>query len=342
MQKSEYLFPGKQVTHHCFGEIEQLELLYPKERIVVITDTNVRRSIGNRLDGWRMIVIEPGEIQKQQGTVDHIIGELVKLEADRDTCIIGVGGGVITDIAGYVAGIYMRGLNFGFVPTSILAAVDASMGGKNGIDRGLYKNLVGLIRQPPFLLTDLSLLKTLPQEEWVNGFAEIIKHAAIKDEELFEELEKTSLETYQNDEEALQKLIDRNVKIKMGVVTRDETEQGERKLLNFGHTFGHAVENLYNLPHGHAISIGMNMAAVLSEQLNGFSPDSKLRLQQLLTRYGLPVSYPYEKEKLLDLLKMDKKRRQNSIHFILLNRIGEAVVQPIAIDRLYQLLNDHL
>lgn len=342
MQKSEYLFPGKQVTHHCFGEIEQLESLYPKERIIIITDTNVRRSIGNRLEGWRMIVIEPGEAQKQQGTVDHIIGELVKLEADRDTCIIGVGGGVITDIAGYVAGIYMRGLNFGFVPTSILAAVDASMGGKNGIDRGLYKNLVGLIRQPPFLLTDLSLLKTLPHGEWVNGFAEVIKHAAIKDEQLFEELEKTSLENYQSNEEALQKLIDRNVKIKMGVVTRDETEQGERKLLNFGHTFGHAIENLYNLPHGHAISIGMNMAAVLSEQLNGFSPDSKLRLQQLLTRYGLPISYPYEKEKLLDLLKMDKKRRQNSIHFILLNRIGEAVVQPIAIDRLYQLLNDHL
>lgn len=342
MHTTEHQFSGSSVTYYHDTAIEHLGQLVPKEQAIIITDRNVRNGLGDRLSGWKMIVIEAGEAHKQQSAIDQIIGELIELEADRKTWIIGLGGGVVTDIAGYVAGIYMRGLKFGFVPTSVLGMVDASIGGKNGIDRGLYKNLVGLIRQPSFLLFDYSLLKTLPHAEWINGFAEIIKHAAIKDAALFTELEAALIGDYKDDPAALAKLIEKNVAIKTGVVLRDEFEQGERKQLNFGHTFGHAIENLYNLPHGHAISIGMNMAAILSEQLIGFPADMKQRLQQLLSRYELPVSYPYEKEKLLDLLKMDKKREQGSIHFILLNQVGEATVRPIAIDQLYQLLNQYL
>ena len=175
--------------------------------------------------------------------------------------LVGIGGGVITDLTGYVAAIYMRGLSFGFVPTSILAMVDAAIGGKNGIDVGVYKNIIGTIRQPQFLLYDYSLLKSLPQSEWVNGFAEIVKHACIKDARLFNTLRQNSIRSYQRNSKELGALIKKNVHIKASVVQADEFEKGERRLLNFGHTLGHAIENIYKMPHGHAISIGM-VAAV--------------------------------------------------------------------------------
>jgi 3-dehydroquinate synthase len=149
-----------------------------------------------------------------------------------------VGGGVVTDITGYAASVYMRGLKFGFVPTSVLAMVDASIGGKNGVDVGIYKNLVGLIKQPDFLLYDYSLLQTLPNDQWVNGFAEIIKHACIKDQQLFSMLENETLESFQSDKNKLAALIEKNVQIKTEVVLKDEFENGDRRLLNFGHTLG--------------------------------------------------------------------------------------------------------
>ncbi len=141
--------------------------------------------INQRFKGWNTIVLKPGEEYKVQATVDAVIEELIDMEADRKTTLVGVGGGVVTDITGYVASVYMRGISFGFIPTSVLALVDASIGGKNGIDVGVYKNMVGVIRQPAFLLYDMVFLKSLPQTEWENGFAEIIKHACIKDAAMF-------------------------------------------------------------------------------------------------------------------------------------------------------------
>jgi 3-dehydroquinate synthase len=179
-----------------------------------------------------------GKPNKIQSTVDHIIEQLIELGADRKTTLLGVGGGVITDITGYVAGIFMRGVKCAFIPTTVLAMVDAAIGGKNGVDVGNYKNMVGLIRQPQFILYDFSFLKTLPKEEWVNGFAEIIKHAAIKDAIMFAELESQNLNYYRKDSAAMASLIKRNALLKTKVVISDETEQGDRKLLNFGHTFG--------------------------------------------------------------------------------------------------------
>ena len=176
-----------------------LEQVVNKQQTIIITDANVFESHLQLLNSWQTIVIPAGEEHKQQSTADFIIGELISRNADRNTFIVGVGGGVVTDITGYAASIYMRGLRFGFVPTTILAMVDASIGGKNGVDVGVYKNLVGLIKQPQFLLFDYSLLKTLPHDQWVNGFAEIIKHACIKDAELFALLEEQSIENFQTD-----------------------------------------------------------------------------------------------------------------------------------------------
>ena len=165
---------------------------------------------------------------QKSATADYIIEELIKMGAHKNTFLIGIGGGVVTDITGYVAAVYMRGVKFGLVPTSILAMVDAAIGGKNGVDVGVYKNMVGTIRQPEFIFYDYSFLQTLPVKEWVNGFAEIIKHACIKDALLFSFLEKYSLHEYQADKTLIADLIERNVDIKMQVVSKMnlKTEKG--------------------------------------------------------------------------------------------------------------------
>jgi 3-dehydroquinate synthase len=220
--------------------------------------------------------------------------------------------------------------------------VDASIGGKNGVDVGVYKNLVGLIKQPDFLLFDLSLLQTLPQEEWINGFAEIIKHAAIKDIELFGFLEEHELSAFQSDQKELGKLIEKNVSIKSQVVLQDEFETGDRKLLNFGHTFGHAIENINHLPHGHAVSIGMVIAAKISEEINNFYSADKERLIALITKYMLPTEFKFDKERIKELLKMDKKREASGINFVLLNKIGEAVIKQISFGQLQDIIDQNL
>jgi 3-dehydroquinate synthase len=340
MTKTENDFSEKKVTYYFDADFSFLEQLVSKEKTIIITDENVFKLQQSKFDGWRTIVIRAGEEYKQQSTVDFIISRLIEMKADRKTFIIGVGGGVVTDITGYAASVYMRGLKFAFVPTTILAMVDAAIGGKNGVDVGLYKNLVGLIKQPEFLLFDYTLLQTLPSEQWINGFAEVIKHACIKDALLFATLEKFTLHDFTADQTLIAELIERNVKIKTTVVVNDEFEQGDRKLLNFGHTIGHAIENMHQLLHGHAISIGMIAACNLSEQLNGFSFEEAKRIVQLLAKYHLPVDMEIEYEKVFEILKMDKKRNGDTMDFILLNKIGDAVIKPIQLEALQKHLKE--
>jgi len=322
-----------------FAELEQIT---SKEKTIILTDENIYELHQEKFAGYPVIQIAAGEQNKNQQTVDHIIGELIKLEAGKDSFLVGVGGGVVTDITGYVAAVYMRGVSFGLVPTSILCMVDAVIGGKNGIDVGMYKNMVGTIRQPEFIFYDYSFLKTLPVEEWVNGFAEIIKHACIKDAVMFATLERYSLHDFQADETLIAELIEKNVIIKASIVARDEFEKGERKLLNFGHTVGHAVENLHQLPHGHAISIGMAAACNLSEQIAGLHFDDAKKLVLLLSKYHLPVDLETDHEKVFAILRMDKKRTGDSVNFILINKIGNAFIHPIALTELHQHLKQIL
>src|SRR5580658_5849056 len=336
MNKLQYKFSGKTTTWYLDADFGFLEKLVDKDHAVLITDEHVFARQQRRFGGWNTIVINAGEQFKVQATVDSIIGQLINLQADRKTVLVGVGGGVVTDIAGYVAAIYMRGLPFGFVPTSILSMVDAAIGGKNGIDVGLYKNMVGTIRQPQWLVYDYSLLKTLPKEEWVNGFAEVIKHAAIKDAALFRELEKNKLSTYQRDKAALAKLIRRNVTIKSAVVGKDEFEQGERRLLNFGHTLGHAVENLYELSHGQAVSIGMTVACMISEAYTEFRETN--RVIAVLKKYGLPTLAEFDAREVMNVLRMDKKKVKDSISYVMLNKIGQGTVKVVGLTELDKLL----
>jgi len=240
-------FSNSTVSFVLDGSFTAIDKIVDKTQAIYITDENVYALHQKKFKGKKTIVIPAGEEHKQQATVDFIIEALLNFGATRQVVLIGVGGGVVTDIVGYVAGVYMRGVAVGFVPTTILAMVDASIGGKNGIDVGLYKNMVGLIRQPQFLVYDVDFLKSLPKHQWENGFAEIIKHAAIKDAKMMKELSMNNIGYYQKNKKALASLIERNVQIKIKVVQKDEFEKGDRKLLNFGHTIGHAIENQHVL-----------------------------------------------------------------------------------------------
>lgn len=337
MIKKTFSFSSADVTYYINADFAYLDRLVPKEQAVIVTDENIFAKHQKKFKGWKTILIKAGEQFKIQATVDDIIQQLLDLGADRKTTLVGIGGGVITDITGYVAGVFMRGIKCGFVPTSVLAMVDAAIGGKNGIDVGLYKNMVGLIRQPAFLLYDFSLLKSLPKEEWVNGFAEIIKHACIKDAAMFSLLEKNKLSFFQKDYTALAKLIQRNALLKTTVVITDEFENGERKLLNFGHTLGHAIENLYHIPHGHAVSIGMGAACKISEQITGFKDTD--RVINVLKQYGLPPHFEFDKAETFRILKSDKKKDNQSINYILLNKIGKATIVSLPFTDVETLIN---
>lgn len=327
-----FQFASARVSYRFDTPFAELEKWIPKEQAFIITDEHVYKHHRNKFKGWNTIVLKPGEKYKVQETVNGIIHQLIQMGADRNSWLIGVGGGVITDITGYVAGIYMRGIQFALVPTSLLAMVDASIGGKNGIDVGVYKNMVGLIRQPAILLFDISFLQSLPAAEWRNGFAEIIKHAAIKDAKLFKLLQQHSITQFKKNIPLLTRLIKTNVMIKTKVVLQDETEKGDRKLLNFGHTLGHAIENQYELSHGEAISIGMTYAALLSEQMLGFTGANALI--NLLMKYGLPTRATFDWKAVTDVLVKDKKNSSKGMQYILLQKIGKGVVEPIPVQEL--------
>ena len=338
MRKAEYIFSQRKVS--CiFDEVfDEVTINCKKEQAVIITDEHVFSMHKEKMNGFRVIKTKPGEENKTQATIDGIIMQLLEMEADKQTLIIGIGGGVVTDMAGHAASIYKRGTRLALVPTTILGMVDAAIGGKNGVDVGMYKNMVGTVYQPEFILYDYSFLKTLPVKEWINGFAEIIKHACIKDVLLFKELERYTLHDIQADSTLIASLIEQNVDIKMDVVTADEYEKADRKLLNFGHTVGHAIENLHHLPHGQAVSIGMVAACNLSEKINGLHFNDAQRVVHLLARYHLPVDIETDYKKVFDVLKMDKKREGDQMQFVLLNAIGNAEAKPVQM----QFLRDNL
>lgn len=338
MKKIKYKFSNSSVDYYFEGSVSQLKKIVDQKNAIIITDENVFKHHQKRFKGWNTIVLNPGEEYKVQETADAVIEQLIEMEADRKTTLIAVGGGVVTDLTGYVASVYMRGISFGFVPTTLLCMVDASIGGKNGIDVGVFKNMVGIIRQPSFILHDMIFLNSLPQNELENGFAEIIKHASIKDAAMFRQLEKNTVKKYQGSKKSICELVKRNVLLKTKVVQHDEFEKGDRKLLNFGHTLGHALENQYELSHGQAISIGMTYAAVISEKLLGFKEAG--RVAKLLLQYGLPTFADFDKQKVFNVLKMDKKRERNEINYILLEKIGKGTIKSIPFKQLEKIIQE--
>lgn len=306
---------------------------------IIITDRNVAELYQSVFPSWPVIEIGLGEKIKTLETVQWIYEKLIDLDADRSTFIVAIGGGVVSDIAGFCASTYLRGIRFGFVSSTLLAQVDASVGGKNGVNFRGFKNMVGVFNQPEFVLCDIELLKTLPERELACGFAEIIKHAVIADAKLFSFIESNAAKAMSMVPDVIEKLVYDSVVIKSDVVNRDEREKGERRKLNFGHTFGHAVEKTAGLPHGEAIAVGMKIAAGLSVKKRLLSVGEANRITEILKKFGLPIDAEYDKDTAIDALRKDKKKEGDAIHFVLLKGIGNAVIDRIAIKELAEVLN---
>ena len=221
---------------------ELLPRLLPKRRVVVVSDTNLDRYYHSLINRFDHILIGLGETSKTLQTLDMIYRRFIELGVDRSTFILGIGGGIVTDVAGFAASTYMRGLEFGFISTSLLGQVDASVGGKNGVNVDGYKNMVGTFTQPRFVICDVNMLSTLSLREFRSGLAEVIKSGVIADGELVAMLEQADFATLQHNTELLQEMVYRAIKVKADIVERDERESGDRRKLNLGHTLAHAIE----------------------------------------------------------------------------------------------------
>ncbi len=299
----------------------------PLERTVIVTDDNVLPHCPKDFPAGRVIAIRPGEKSKRLATVRRICLRLMEMGADRSSFLVGLGGGVVSDITGFSASIYMRGIPFGFVSTTLLAQVDAGIGGKNGVNLAGYKNLLGVFNQPRFVICDLSLLASLPEKEMRCGFSEIIKHALIADPDFFSFLEANAGMASSLEPALLEKAVHDSLTIKAGIVGRDERETGERRILNFGHTFGHALEATQGLSHGEAVSIGMAIAARLSCQWGYLGYREAGRIEALLARFGLPVDPPADPAGMVEAIRKDKNRNEDTIPLVLLTGVGRAIVR---------------
>jgi len=335
-------FPSGKVKYMFQASFGSLLQTRDKAHTVLVTNEHIAKLYPHFFKEYKTLIVPPVESGKDLNTIGRLTRELLDMEATRQTTLIGVGGGMVTDITGFLASVYMRGVSFGFVPTTLLGMVDAAIGGKNGVNAGMNKNIIGTITQPEFILFDTHFLDTLPDDEWSNGFAEIIKYACIFDAPLFDELGKHSISYYKDeDDAALADLIERCVAWKNKTVIEDERESGIRKLLNFGHTAAHAIEQLYELPHGKAVGIGMVIAAIISRQVTGLDKTFVADLKRLLSQYHLPVRLNIDGKKAMQLLKMDKKRVNDTIDYILLEKKGQAVVRALPFDMIENALTNY-
>lgn len=308
-----------------------------RSSFVIITDSNVKplyaddifrrvTEAGCKAD---LITIEAGEKSKTRAVKEQVEDEMLRLGYRRDCAVIAVGGGVVTDLAGFVAGTYGRGVPFVNYATTLLAAADASIGGKTAVDTPLATNLIGIFNQPKKVYIDIDTWKTLPKREISGGLAETIKHGCLGDRELFEYLEKNVEKVLDSDVDACEYISDRNCRVKYNVVMQDERESGLREVLNLGHTVGRAIETVsdYKLHHGEAVSIGLAAQAYLGREYGYISDEEVNRLIDLLKRAGLPTAIPdyIERSKLLSKLYTDKKVRSGKLRFVFQKGIGDVV-----------------
>jgi len=303
----------------------------PRKMCAIISDSNVAPLFGERVinsltgAGFKpkLISIPAGETSKTLEQASAICDQMVAAGLDRQSFVIGLGGGMIGDISGFVAAIFHRGIPHVQIPTTLLAMVDSSIGGKTGVNTSAGKNLIGAIHHPSLVIDDVDLLKTLPRREFNQGFAEIIKHAIIADAEMFAALGHVDLSK-------LEPLIRRNIELKSNIVAKDELDRtGERALLNFGHTIGHAIEragDYREFLHGEAVSLGIVAAAAVSMKKAGLPKDQRDAIVNRLNTFELPTQLPadFSREKILEALPFDKKFKGGKIRFVVASTIGSA------------------
>ena len=324
---------GERLLPQTGGKCRTVGLL---GRCAIISDSNVAQlfaacvSKSLMSSGFRpiLITIPAGEKSKTLKQAGAICDRMIAAGFDRQSFVIGLGGGMIGDISGFVAAIYHRGIPHVQIPTTLLAMVDSSIGGKTGVDTRAGKNLIGAFHQPSLVIDDLDVLKTLPRRQFNQGFAEIIKHAIIADPKMFRILQSWKAGAAP----ALQRLIKRNIQIKSRIVAKDEHDRtGERALLNFGHTVGHAIEragNYRKFLHGEAVSLGIVAACAISVKRAGLRPDQRAAIVDLLRGFGLPTRLPpkFPRKKIFDAIKFDKKFEGGKVRFVVTPRIGTALI----------------
>ncbi len=329
------------ISKILIGEkLKNLSNYLPDAKTVIITDKNVSHYYKKDFPPFRIIEIGMGEKIKVLDTLEYIFNKFIEFEIDRSSFIVGIGGGIICDITGFAASIFMRGLRFGFVSTTLLSQVDASVGGKNGVNFKGYKNMIGVFNQPEFVICDNEMLTTLEDKEFYAGFAEIVKAGLIKNEAVFSYLENNYNKALKQDADVINKIIYDSVMIKSEVVEGDEREKGERRKLNFGHTFAHSFEKLTGILHGEAVSIGMVIASKISKKLNMIADEEVLRIKSLLENLNLPTSINIETTEVLNAIRQDKKRDGDTIHLVLLENIGNAIIKQLSLKQLEEIVHD--
>jgi len=332
------------------GRADLIAQVLARKSVAVVTNTTVAPLFLEQFAGGLAregvevvrIVVPDGEDHKGWQTLNAIFDALLEKRCGRDTTLVALGGGVIGDLTGFAAATYQRGVRYIQVPTTLLAQVDSSVGGKTAINHPLGKNMIGAFHQPRLVLADTDTLKTLPERELRSGLAEVIKHGLIRDAGFFTWIEANIERLLARDAEALEHAVLRSVEIKADIVAKDEREDGLRKVLNFGHTFGHAIETGLGYGawlHGEAVAAGMVMATDLSRQLGYLSEADVARIRSLLQRAGLPTTAKgIAPARMQQLMSVDKKVKEGRMHFVLLERLGAATlrddVPPAALDRM--------
>ncbi|MBN2771587.1 MAG: 3-dehydroquinate synthase [Spirochaetes bacterium] len=332
----------KQNNRIIFSEVRTgLKNVLGDKKTVYITDKKVHGLYKELLPGNRTVVMPSGERSKNLRTVEKIYSFLTGLEADRSTVIVGIGGGVVCDIAGFVSSTYKRGTGLILVPTTLLAQVDAAIGGKNGVDFKGFKNMIGSFREPDSIIIDTTFLSTLDKRNFNNGAAELIKTALIADGELFAKISNTPISEMK--EKQLLSSVKRAAGIKNSVVRKDPYDRGYRKILNFGHTIGHAIElHSGKMLHGEAVSVGIVCACWISEKLTGFKRTETEKIIKVLQMNRLPVKLPASitPDIIMSSLVQDKKRNSGNIDIVLLKDIGEPLIHSLKIKEIKGIIND--
>lgn len=333
-------------TEVLVGEkVQNLKLYCDTASAVVITDANVFSLYGKAFDGFKTIVIKGGENNKNLETVSYIYEKLFSWGVDRKSFIAAVGGGVVTDIAGFAASTYMRGIRYGFVSTTLLAQVDAGIGGKNGVNFMGAKNIIGTFTQPEFVIADTSSLSTLAGEEILSGLGEIIKHSIISGGGFFDYACSNAGKiaagcSGQEKEELLKHFITSSIKIKAAVVEQDERETGLRRVLNLGHTLAHAIEMEEGIPHGIAVIKGLKFAADFSKA-SGYMEDSEHRkILTLLESTGVDTAVRARRARIKELLLHDKKLEKSVINFVFMRKAGDVFSMGIPAAGIMEALDD--
>ena len=305
----------------------------PEGRVVVVSDATIDRLYHPMLAPYDTVLIGLGESIKTLQTVESIYRRFIELGVDRSTFVLAIGGGIVTDVAGFAASTYMRGIGFGFVSTTLLGQVDASVGGKNGVNVDGYKNMAGTFKQPRFVICDPEMLRTLSDREFRAGLAEVVKAAIIADADLFSRIEATTFDDLRSNTDLLTDAVSASIRVKADIVERDERESGDRRKLNLGHTLAHAIEKCTNrLNHGEAVAVGMALIADASVKLGVLTAGDRDRIVNVLKNLGFDLTLPVDVKRLLKEVDKDKKNEDGMLRIVVPVGIGDCDVRRMSHD----------